>query len=454
MEQFKSFITEEKNSDYRIVVLSAEKGEKAITAKRMKAEADELGYPIYVAGMDGTYTKFENNVRTVHTTDDEKGFEIHVENTVVFVRGTPERDSWLDLVSQLEKAGYCVVNSRDCMELAGDKYRTYLRLQDFGLTQPKTVLIPNEDGIETSFKNLDTKFPIIMKTLRGSKGVGVLFIESERGLNSLVQLLFKQDSQADLLIQEYKKTKFDVRVLVLGGKIIATMQRDVLEGDFRSNYSQGAKVKTYDLSELEIEQCLLAAKAIGGLFTAVDFIPSENTKKDPPYILEVNSSPGTEGIEEANKKNIVKEVIKYFDNPDFRYTVPTECGWEEVVTIKPFGQLSAKFDTGNYKFSVLHAENIEINGNKITFTLGDKTITTKLIGKYVSVTGGGEDERPIVELEFQFSGSNYSKIPFGLDDRTKMGTDVLMNRKMMKMLNVMVNPQRKYIVTTKYVLDK
>jgi ribosomal protein S6--L-glutamate ligase len=454
MEQFKSFITEEKNSDYRIVVLSAEKGEKAITAKRMKAEADELGYPIYVASMDGTYTKFENNVRTVHTTDDEKGFEIHVENTVVFVRGTPERDSWLDLVSQLEKAGYCVVNSRDCMELAGDKYRTYLRLQDFGLTQPKTVLIPNEDGIETSFKNLDTKFPIIMKTLRGSKGVGVLFIESERGLNSLVQLLFKQDSQADLLIQEYKKTKFDVRVLVLGGKIIATMQRDVLEGDFRSNYSQGAKVKTYDLSELEIEQCLLAAKAIGGLFTAVDFIPSENTKKDPPYILEVNSSPGTEGIEEANKKNIVKEVIKYFDNPDFRYTVPTECGWEEVVTIKPFGQLSAKFDTGNYKFSVLHAENIEINGNKITFTLGDKTITTKLIGKYVSVTGGGEDERPIVELGFEFSGSNYSKIPFGLDDRTKMGTDVLMNRKMMKMLNVMVNPQRKYIVTTKYVLDK
>ena len=293
-----------------------------------------------------------------------------------------------------------------------------------------------------------------MKTLRGSKGVGVLFIESERGLNSLVQLLFKQDSQADLLIQEYKKTKFDVRVLVLGGKIIATMQRDVLEGDFRSNYSQGAKVKTYDLSELEIEQCLLAAKAIGGLFTAVDFIPSENTKKDPPYILEVNSSPGTEGIEEANKKNIVKEVIKYFDNPDFRYTVPTECGWEEVVTIKPFGQLSAKFDTGNYKFSVLHAENIEINGSKITFTLGDKTITTKLIGKYVSVTGGGEDERPIVELGFQFSGSNYSKIPFGLDDRTKMGTDVLMNRKMMKMLNVMVNPQRKYIVTTKYVLDK
>ena len=137
-----------------------------------------------------------------------------------------------------------------------------------------------------------------------------------------------------------------------------------------------------------------------------------------------------------------------------RYTVPTECGWEEVVNVKPFGEVSAKFDTGNYKFSVLHAEDIEISGKKITFTHGGKTITTKLVGEYVSVTGGGEDERPVVELEFEFSGTNYGKVQFGLDDRNRMGTDVLMNRKMMRILNVIVNPQRKYVVTTKYVLDK
>ena len=116
--------------------------------------------------------------------------------------------------------------------------------------------------------------------------------------------------------------------------------------------------------------------------------------------------------------------------------------------------MSAKFDTGNYKFSVLHAEDIEISGGKITFTHGGKTITTKLVSEYVSVTGGGEDERPVVELEFEFSGTNYGKVQFGLDDRNRMGTDVLMNRKMMRILNVIVNPQRKYVVTTKYVLDK
>ena len=456
MEQFKSFITEQKDEKYRVLVISAEKGDKAITAKRMEEESNKLGYPIYVAGMDGTYTKFENGVRTVHKSDDDKGFEIHVSDTVIFVRGTPERDSWLDLVSQLEKSGYCVVNSRDCMELASDKYRTYLRLQDFGLTQPKTVLIPNEDGIKMAFKNLDTKFPIIMKTLRGSKGVGVLFIESERALNSIVQLLFKQDKSADILIQKYIKTEFDVRVLVLGGKVIATMQRDVLEGDFRSNYSQGAKIKTYELSDLEIEQCLLAAKAIGGLFTAVDFIPSENTKKDPPYILEINSSPGTEGIEEANKKNIVKEVIKYFNNPDLRYTVPTECGFLEVLNVEPYGPIISKFDTGNSSLPVIHGDDIELKGKMVHWTCLGKRVKKPLVRVKKVNLGGLRDyseERYTVHLDIEFAGTIYKNIEFTVDDRKKR-TRILLNLGTLRLLNVIVNPQRKYLITTKFTLDK
>ena len=454
MDNFKSFIKEDKHESYRVVVISNELGDKAITAERIEEEAKKLNYPYYIVPMDGTYTKFENGQRTIHKGDDDKGFKIHPSDTVIFVRGTPERDSYLDLITQFQRAGYCVVNSRECLEVAADKYRTYLRLKDFGLTQPKTVLIPNKDSIEKSFQNLDTKFPIILKTLRGSKGVGVLFVESERALNSIVQLLFKQDKSSDILIQEYIKTEFDVRVLILGGKIIATMQRDVIEGDFRSNASLGAKVKTYDLSEMEIEHSIRAGKSVGGLLTAVDFIPSSDPENKPPYVLEVNSSPGTEGIEEANKKNIVKDILVYFSNTNVRYTVPTECGWEEVVTVKPFGDLTGKFDTGNYKYPVLHAEDVKIVGKKITFTTHDKTITTNLKGTYTSVTGGGEDDRPVVELEFEFAGTNFGKIEFGLDDRDRMGTDVLLNRKLMRILNVMVNPQRKYLITAPFTLEK
>ena len=452
LKEFGSFLNEAKTEEkYRLLLISAELGDKAVTAQRMEDEAKKLGYEFYVTKMSGTYIRrSDEGVWTVHKEGDDKGFIVDSSDTVCFVRGTPERDSWLDLISQLERAGIPIVNSRECMELASDKYRTYLRLQEYGLTQPKTVLLPKEEQMEQAVKELETDYPIIMKTLRGSKGVGVLFIESERALISLVQLLFKQDKSADLLIQEYKETKFDVRVLVLGGKIIATMQRDVLEGDFRSNYSQGAKVKTYNLTDLEIEQCLRAAKAINGQFTAVDFIPSDDTEKNPPFILEVNSSPGTEGIEEANDMNIVKIVIQHFNKKSTRYTVPSECGWEEIVDLGHFGTVTAKFDTGNYKYPVMHAEDIKVTGGKVTFNNGHKTVTTKVKGSYVSVTGGGEDERLLIEDEFSFAGKNYGIVQFGLDDRSRMGTDVLLNRKIMSRLNVIVNPQRKYVVTTPY----
>ena len=452
MEQFKSFITEEKDSDYRILVLSVEHGDKSITSKRIKEEADKLNLPNYVIQINGSYIKYDNGKHTIYSIDDDKGFELD-SSTVVFIRGTPIKDSSLDLISEIERLGLCCVNSRTSISIAADKYRSYIRLKDYGLNQPKTVLVPNVDSIEKSFESLDTKFPIILKTLRGSKGVGVLFVESERALTSIIQLIFKTDSNADLIIQEYIKTEFDVRVMILNGNIVATMQRDVLEGDFRSNYSQGAKVKKYNLTKLEIGQSLLAAKSVGGILSAVDFIPSSDPKNKPPYMLEVNSSPGTEGIEEASGKNIVKEILEHFKNSKMRHTVPTQCGWEEVVSIKPFGDLIAKFDTGNSVFPVLHAEDIKIKGNKITFTHEEKTITTNLAGKYVSVTGGGEDERPVVELEFEFAGTNYGKIKIGLDDRTRMNTSVLMNRKLMNKLNVMINPQQKYVITTPFTLD-
>tara|TARA_B100000929_G_scaffold254915_1_gene216434 strand:+ start:1572 stop:2936 length:1365 start_codon:yes stop_codon:yes gene_type:complete len=453
MEKFKSFITEAKNEDYRIVVLSVEHGDNAITAKRIKEEADKLKLPHYIVNIDGTHVLYNDGTYTIHELDDNKGFKISSYDTVVFIRGTPTKDSSLNLVSELEKLGICVVNSRETISIAADKFRTYIKLKDYGLTQPKTVLVPNEDSLETAVENLDTKFPIIMKTLRGSKGVGVLFIESERALTSIVQLMYKTDSNTDLLIQEYIKTDFDVRAIVLDGQVIATMQREVVEGDFRSNFSQGSKVKSYKLTELEIEQVLLAAKALGGILSAVDFIASKNPQKNPPYILEVNSSPGTEGIEEANNKNIVKGILEYFKNPDIRYKIPTQCGYEEIVNVDYFGEMVAKFDTGNPVLSVLHAENIKTKGKRITFSLNGETITTNLIKTYIVDTGGGEDERPVIKLDMEFAGTIYKEVMFGLNDRTEMGTDVLLNRYTMNRLNVMVNPQRKHVITTKYVLD-
>jgi len=450
LEKFKSFIVEEKDIEkYRVLVISTEHGDNSITAERLEDEAKKLGFEFYVVKMNGSYIKFDNGKYTIHKDDDTKGFELNSDNTVCFMRGTPSRDSYLDLVSQLERIGIPMVNSRVCLERAADKYRTYLRLKAFGLDQPKTVLCPSPDAAEIAFENLDTKFPIILKTLRGSKGIGVLFVESERSLNSLIQTLYKMDTEADILMQEYIKTDYDVRAIVLDGKVIAAMRRNVVEGDFRSNASQGAKVESIELTKLEIDQCIHAAKSIGGIFTGVDFIPSKNRETQNPLFLEVNSSPGTESIEEATGLNISKILLEYFKDKKKRYTVPNDCGYYESVTIKPFGAVVAKFDTGNSNNCILHAEDVKVEGNQVTFKHKDKTYKTKHYGKYTSVTGGGEDERYIVKYDMEFSGTMYKGIEFGLDNRERMGTEVLLNRKTMRKLNVIVDPQRRFMVTTK-----
>ena len=447
MEAFKSFISEAKDEKYKVVILTVEHGDKSITAKKLSKEATKLGLQNTIVNFNGATLRYDDGNHFIHGVDDEKGFQVNSSDTIIFVRGTPTRDSHLDLISEFERLGYCCVNNRTTINICADKYRNYVRLKDYGLTQPKTVLIPNKDMIDFSLESLDTKFPIIMKTLRGSKGVGVLFIESKRALDAIVQLIYKTEEDSDLLIQEYIKTNFDVRVVVLDGRIVATMQRDVVEGDFRSNYSQGGKVKSYKLTSMEEKECLLAAKAVDGIFTAVDFIPARNRERSPPYILEVNSSPGTDGIEEANNVNIAKEVLTHFLNPDVRYSVPSQCGYNEVVEIEPFGEMVAKFDTGNSVLSVLHADNIKVTGNKISFTNNGKPYTTTLVKEYEAQTGAGVDQRYVVKLNLTFSGSTY-EFMFGLDDRSKLGTDVLLNRFVMNKLNVMVNPQRKFLVTT------
>jgi ribosomal protein S6--L-glutamate ligase len=459
MEKFKTFITEAKEDKYRILVISAEPDKKELfhTAQRFVDETKISGHQVYVVKVEGAIISYDDGAYKIYNVDDKEGFEISSSDTVAIVRGSIRlKKSYLDLLSRLEKIGVCMVNSRETIEISADKYRTYVKLQDFGLTQPKTVLIPNADTWKVALESLDSKFPIIMKTLEGSKGVGVLFVESERQIESLVQLLYNQNENIDLLIQEYIKTDGDIRVIVLGGKIIASMKREVVEGDFRSNVSQGANVKEYPLTELEVEQCLLAAKAINGSWTAVDFIPSKNPKTKPPYILEVNHSPGTEGIEEATNKNIVKEVIDFYSNPDNRYAVSTQVGYFEIVNIKPFGDVVAKFDTGNSASApTIHADKIEIKGKKITWTYKDKTITSKL-QRVAKVDVGGlnnyTEERYAILLDVEFAGSVYKNVEFLLDDREDR-SPILLNRKTMRMLNVMVNPQRKYIVTTKYVLD-
>ena len=134
--------------------------------------------------------------------------------------------------------------------------------------------------------------------------------------------------------------------------------------------------------------------------------------------------------------------------------MPSECGYKEIVSIKPFGDIVAKFDTGNSGMSVIHADKMEVKGKQITWSLLGKTITSNIIRKEEISVGGLRDydeDRFVIKLDVGFLGGTY-ETEFTLDDREDR-TPILFDRAFMNRMNVMVNPNRKYVVTTKYSLD-
>ena len=157
---------------------------------------------------------------------------------------------------------------------------------------------------------------MILKTTEGTKGVGVVYIDSRKTLLATVQLINKIDENINMIVQEYIKTPYDVRVMVLNGEVVAQLKRDVIKDDFRSNISQGQEPKKIKLTELEKSQCVKAAEAVEGTWVGVDFIPSKDREKEPPYFIEVNSSPGTKYINELNDINVHKMVVQTFKNRD------------------------------------------------------------------------------------------------------------------------------------------
>ena len=316
-QKFRDFITEGEIKPYRFVLVWYDDPEDPDdpdkTADKIIEEGKKLGCKGFKVDIDGAYSSLdeENGQRYVYDKDG-RGFLVD-ENTLVFVRApVTRRKSWSDLLTQFERENICCVNNRHCMETTSDKYRTSLVLAEHQLNQPKNVLIHHQDKSLDAFDRLDTKFPIILKTLTGSLGVGVVKIESEESLSATAQLMHKLDNNMGVLLQEYIPATYDVRVQVVAGKIHGAIKRPIVKRDFRSNVSLGSEPVAHTLTKVEEEQVLQAAKAVDGLWVGVDFIPAKDRNKDLPFFIEINATPGTKGYTKATGMNICKDVIKTF----------------------------------------------------------------------------------------------------------------------------------------------
>ena len=333
MEKFKSFISEQKNEQpYKMMlIIYNDPADPNKTGDALVTQAKKMGidcYQLKVADGYFSVNKKGNLVAHNYHVDidparvqsktvehDEKGWEVDPENTICFCR-IAARPRGNRLAEQLRLHEVVTVNSRFTHLVCDDKWLNYLAMEKAGLRQPRTALLNHEENLDLPIKSIGGKYPMILKTAEGTQGVGVIFIDSKKTLLATMQLINKIDDNIAMLIQEFIKTPFDVRAMVLNDEVVGQLKRPIITGDFRSNVSQGNLPQKMELTELEKSECVRAAQSVKGKWVGVDFIPSKDREKEPPYFIEVNGSPGTGHIDELNNINISKLVLETFKNRD------------------------------------------------------------------------------------------------------------------------------------------
>lgn len=215
----------------------------------------------------------------------------------------------IGLIKQFELSGIRVINNHLSVMRAKNKLRQLQIFNKHHIATPQSYVVRSSSYIEQMAKKIGS-FPLIIKTLGGSLGVGVSIVESQRALRSLVEMIVNDDDAPPLIVQEYVKEAKgrDIRVFVVGGKIVAAMERIARKkGEFRSNFSLGGKVRITELTKKEQYLALKAARVCDLEIAGVDIIRT----KQGPKILEINSNPGLEGITEATGIDVAGAIIEY-----------------------------------------------------------------------------------------------------------------------------------------------
>ena len=213
------------------------------------------------------------------------------------------------IVRQFEMIGDFVINKSDAIKSSRDKLRSLQVLAKHGIDMPITGYASHTMDIHDVIEKVG-KTPLIMKLLQGTQGNGMVLAETMKAAESVMNA-FKQ-VDADILIQEFVKESsgVDIRVIVVGKKVVAAMQRVAPEGEFRSNVHRGAATKHINLTPEEEEIAIKSTKILGLSVAGVDLMRS----KRGPLVLEVNSSPGLQGIELLTGADVAGEIISFIES--------------------------------------------------------------------------------------------------------------------------------------------
>ncbi len=280
--------------------LSAEKDYSLV---RLLAAGRKKGFKLEVAT--------PNQIELVVTRDDRKSILIDDKQTQLpdFVLPRMGADTTyygLAVIRQLEHMGTYVCNGSRAVEAVKDKLHMHQVLAYSSLPTPKTMLA--KFPIDINIVKREIGFPLIIKNVSGTQGAGIYLCKDENSFMDVMELLYSNKPNANIIIQEFieKSSGQDLRVFVLGGRVVGCMKRSSTSS-FKANFSKGGKVEPFELSAEAEWLAIEAARLVNLDVAGIDLLFDENGFK----ICEANSAPGFHGLEKVTGPRIAEEILDY-----------------------------------------------------------------------------------------------------------------------------------------------
>jgi ribosomal protein S6--L-glutamate ligase len=288
----------------KIAILS--RNPKLYSTKRLVEAATERGHEARVIDHIRCFMDMGTKNPSVHYRDEE--FNPGDFDAVIPRIGTSVTFYGTSVVRQFEMMGTYCVNESVAISRSRDKLRSIQLLSRKGVGIPVTAFANSPDDVNGLIREVGGA-PLVIKLLEGTQGIGVILADTKKAAKSVIQAFMGVNS--NILIQEFIKEAggSDIRCFVVGGKVIAAMQRTAPAGEFRSNLHRGGSAELVKLSSAERKIAIKAASIMGLNVCGVDLLRSDRG----PLIMEVNSSPGLRGIEEATKQDVASLIIDFIE---------------------------------------------------------------------------------------------------------------------------------------------
>jgi ribosomal protein S6--L-glutamate ligase len=272
--------------------------------KRLVEAAESRGHEIDVIDHLRCYI----NITSLRPSVRYQGANLPVYDAVIPRIGASVTFYGAAVLRQFEVMGVYPVNESVAISRSRDKLRSMQLLARQGVGLPVTVFAHKTSNAEEVI-NLVGGAPVVIKLLEGTQGIGVVLGETQKAAESIIQAFGGVNT--NILVQEFIKEAGgeDVRCLVVGGKVVASMLRKGKEGDFRSNLHRGGSAASVKITPAERSTALAAARAMGLNVCGVDMLRSNHG----PVVMEVNSSPGLEGVEKATGVDVAGQIIEFIE---------------------------------------------------------------------------------------------------------------------------------------------